>query len=664
MGTRATDPSSALVEALAQRLWFYALGASDAYDGEADTVQIDASVTHLTGCTVEQEAYASAAALFPALLRLDFGVVARGSTISLTRAGLVPFALSAATRLLGPSTTWLLEDCARRYWDEAADLTSELCAAEPGDEVELLLPRLRDVLALGIAVNLANPLLELAIRVAERSVPAFTPPAFDPPVYSSLLHFQQAKTWLVEGSADTSQELEVFCRDVGFLGDDVGGTSKWHDPAWVGTTLGRFPPEPRQGDSPDDGEDLLEPLRLARERLSQLPLTLEPVQRLADLLALHEELRHYWQARLLNEVHRKSSCDGPLRVLGRVSLPRQVATAGPWRRSASPAHRGRVTGTTGDREAVLAGRASILVVDQGAPADVEAALLATGIVIERGGHFSHLATVARALSVPCLVSAGSDVPLEVPVLLDAVTGELSSRATPGSDPADSVPGRESRATGVRARTARSCVTDLGRAISVGDHSTARKLVVELTVGRDDVEHVTWHPLGFFRKELGEDCEGSRLLLHCWPEGSRRTQEPTLLVHCHVWPLRSMILSGALTDDQWRCTGSGVLSGALYEASNEGPVSVLTRTGRTVSLAHRRTSKVEMGGRYAVAAGVFHRTTVDVGSHCISVARIGRRVRERSEVVGPLDGDARFEYAQTGVDPGVVRSELSRLKAAT
>lgn len=56
--------------------------------------------------------------------------------------------------------------------------------------------------------------------------------------------------------------------------------------------------------------------------------------------------------------------------------------------------------------------------------------------------------------------------------------------------------------------------------------------------------VIHHPLGFLQVRLGE-LSGRTVRLHFWRSGSYRPRSPYWPVHAHPYPLRSLVLSGAV-----------------------------------------------------------------------------------------------------------------------
>lgn len=169
----------------------------------------------------------------------------------------------------------------------------------------------------------------------------------------------------------------------------------------------------------------------------------------------------------------------------------------------------------------------------------------------------------------------------------------------------------------------------------------------------------WHPLGFFRIELGRDDAGRRCIVHCWPEGARSTQDPAWLIHHHAWNLESCILAGQLTELEYEPAAQEATEhGVLYLASGmSGHISRLERTGQDTNLALRGRHTMAAGHFYRVDIGHFHQSLVPIRDHCLTLARTGPRLLPNSQVLGDRDGPHELIYRHDEVDPALVRHVL-------
>lgn len=170
----------------------------------------------------------------------------------------------------------------------------------------------------------------------------------------------------------------------------------------------------------------------------------------------------------------------------------------------------------------------------------------------------------------------------------------------------------------------------------------------------------WHPLGFFRMDLTSRGAADRYVVHCWPEGMRRTQIPAWTVHRHAWSLESFIVGGALHDSQFDKVDAGrrrksrglYLVGSALDGS-----SLLERTGEDIDLNQSVSARHSAGQFYRVGLDAFHESVVEPSRSCVTLARIGPRQRDRSQVVGDVNGPSRLTYLGAPVDRQLLVDQL-------
>ncbi len=191
------------------------------------------------------------------------------------------------------------------------------------------------------------------------------------------------------------------------------------------------------------------------------------------------------------------------------------------------------------------------------------------------------------------------------------------------------------------------------------HEMAKRMLRE----SDSIPESYWHPLGFFRLEFGADRDGWRYAVHCWPAGYRSTQEPSWLIHRHVWPLESFVAVGGLIDRQYHAVdGDADAEGTKYEVEVSPGQSALVRTAESLRVARLRES-VHEKQFYNVDSMLYHESDVPLGDECITVVRIGPRVKNSSDVLGDSNGPERLLYERRPVDLGTRQAVLQALAAS-
>ncbi|WP_433795083.1 hypothetical protein [Actinoplanes sp. CA-252034] len=167
-------------------------------------------------------------------------------------------------------------------------------------------------------------------------------------------------------------------------------------------------------------------------------------------------------------------------------------------------------------------------------------------------------------------------------------------------------------------------------------------------------------MGFFRVDLFADDEGRRFVVHCWPREFRSTQDPAWTVHCHAWPVESMILTGRLRDTQFvhEAADERIPPGVLYLAgSAPDGMSELKRTGEAVRLAGSVDAYREEREFYEIGLDAFHESVVGARGHCMTLARIGRRKVQPARVVGEPGAPALLRYHHEAVARQLLRDEF-------
>jgi hypothetical protein len=181
--------------------------------------------------------------------------------------------------------------------------------------------------------------------------------------------------------------------------------------------------------------------------------------------------------------------------------------------------------------------------------------------------------------------------------------------------------------------------------------------------RKNSRNAAWHPLGFFRIELGTDDASRRYMIHCWPRGDlRRTQSPAWLLHCHIWHLESVVLLGSLCDTQYVAAAPSetARSGPLYRAQKLREMSLLSRTDEKIDLAAEVEIQVSTGTFYEVGIERFHETHVPLSEMCVTLVRVGDELRAAAKVLGDADGPQTLRYQMATVERELITNHIRRL----
>jgi hypothetical protein len=151
----------------------------------------------------------------------------------------------------------------------------------------------------------------------------------------------------------------------------------------------------------------------------------------------------------------------------------------------------------------------------------------------------------------------------------------------------------------------SSYVDLLRKVEVaaGPAAVARELLAGITGGAGEVRAVR-HPLGFVcLPVVREGADG--VCVHWWHGGD--TDLTTEAIHAHSWDLLSFVLYGTLRNESVSVVDDLVApTHRVFEVhSGAGGRDEIYRTGRTVHIGARESTRNAAGSRYRVHSGEFH-----------------------------------------------------------
>jgi hypothetical protein len=186
---------------------------------------------------------------------------------------------------------------------------------------------------------------------------------------------------------------------------------------------------------------------------------------------------------------------------------------------------------------------------------------------------------------------------------------------------------------------------------------------QIVTGEQAVEN-HWHPLGFLTIVLGKSTRREKISLHVWPQEERRTQDPPWLVHRHVWHLVSHVLAGSVTNLYYDVKSAPADSAGLHRLYYVHPandeVSVILATANLVTCDRAQVENIGAGTTYEVPVNRFHTTVSPEATFAATLIATGTYLREKSDVVGDLDGLPRYEYRRVGVEPEILSRNLEQL----
>lgn len=129
---------------------------------------------------------------------------------------------------------------------------------------------------------------------------------------------------------------------------------------------------------------------------------------------------------------------------------------------------------------------------------------------------------------------------------------------------------------------------------------------------DNIDHFTptWHALGFVHCTLHSMSAGT-LRLHIWPENARSESEQRDKIHDHLFSLRSMILTGEVTNRFYRLDPpeTALPTHRMFEVFYRENRSELVATNNCYAPVVYAQSCHQKGDCYTVRSGEFHDSSV-------------------------------------------------------
>jgi hypothetical protein len=165
-----------------------------------------------------------------------------------------------------------------------------------------------------------------------------------------------------------------------------------------------------------------------------------------------------------------------------------------------------------------------------------------------------------------------------------------------------------------------------------------------------------HPLGFIHALLAERKDGTRLRLHLWPSEPYEPQEPAWYIHCHAWPLRSVVVLGSIQDHRYRVIDRNDGNRQLFEASYQGDHSILSPSGQPVRCEPLSAETAPQGATYEVPLNTFHASRAMGRS--VTVVESGRPTGVTPLIVGD-PGTTEVAYRRRSIGADELRELLSQ-----
>jgi hypothetical protein len=154
----------------------------------------------------------------------------------------------------------------------------------------------------------------------------------------------------------------------------------------------------------------------------------------------------------------------------------------------------------------------------------------------------------------------------------------------------------------------------------------------------------WHPLGFVFCKTSEE-ENKKIRIHIWPNNNDRMQNPSWLIHDHLFDLKSWVISGEIENTEYSII-DGIPNCKFYDATYEGSKSILSETSRSVCIKTRSIELVKSGEIYRVPYGRLHKSISLSNLTSFTVCETIDKLNTPPRIVGEIDGHERYTYERS------------------
>ena len=128
---------------------------------------------------------------------------------------------------------------------------------------------------------------------------------------------------------------------------------------------------------------------------------------------------------------------------------------------------------------------------------------------------------------------------------------------------------------------------------------------EYLIQKKESIEIKLHPLGFYAIKIGSNHKNVNLRLHIW-NGDLSPQNKNLMIHNHVFDMKSLIIMGQLTNVIYEINGDkNGLPCYTYETSYTNTQSLLTKVNSKSYLSTKRSHDVMSGEYYSLERGLYH-----------------------------------------------------------
>ncbi len=170
----------------------------------------------------------------------------------------------------------------------------------------------------------------------------------------------------------------------------------------------------------------------------------------------------------------------------------------------------------------------------------------------------------------------------------------------------------------------------------------------------------FHPLGFIYSKLFEFPNSNTLRLHIWDK-ERWYQEPLMDIHNHYYTVNSYIISGKMTNILYKLNPDKEPNYAVYVGSyNSKSERTLKKTDKKLHAEISEIQEIETGNLYHITTDKLHSSSIPMDKFTCTLVYTSDPGNPEPLVLGPLNGEREYHYANNLVDKQTVSSLMEQL----
>jgi hypothetical protein len=192
----------------------------------------------------------------------------------------------------------------------------------------------------------------------------------------------------------------------------------------------------------------------------------------------------------------------------------------------------------------------------------------------------------------------------------------------------------------------------------GEARQAARDLVKMFIQDYERLSAVWHPLGFINLKMMD--HGCVLRCHIWQPRWPQNVKIYPVIHNHTWHVQSRLLMGSVKNELFDVSsGTASPTHQIYRIEYDGALDRIISTGRHVRADLRSVDIINVGERYGVPIGEFHRTSVIDGRAASILVTEFTAPAGSPEMLGEIGGTG-YSMQKKVCEPEFVAQRLTEI----